>query len=76
MTYAPMKPVYLRAKAMIFLTVTTVVLTVVKRDGDYLTCVSSSLSIFFLSHLPSFMILTSISGPELQKEEDRGKRDS
>lgn len=39
-------------------------------------CQQLSKYFFFLSHLPSFMILTSISGPELQKEEDRGKRDS
>ena len=47
MTYAPTKPVDLRAKAMIILTEITAVLTVVMRDGDYLMRVSNSLNIFF-----------------------------
>lgn len=42
MTNAPMEPVYLRAMSRIFLTKITVVLTVVRRDGDYLVCVNSS----------------------------------
>lgn len=68
-----MKAVYLRAKVVIF-----------HRnhggsdcchEGWRLPYVCQQLSkdfFFFLSHLLSFMIL---SDPELQKEEDRGKRD-